>query len=154
MMEKYMTLKSNVSGYLTENFKQSELNHSGYASKHGIRNVAVGYAAENQQWLAIVLQLLRNHFGVPISITSGFRSEAVNKAVGGSLTSSHIHGSAADIKFADVPVGRANQRRRAIEIARYFESIGLIYDQIIYYDSWIHVGMRFRSKGRKQLFAG
>lgn len=149
-----MYLKSNVSGHLTQNFKLSELNHSGYASTHHIANVAHGYAAENQQWLAIVLQLLRDHFGVPIRITSGYRSEAVNKAVGGSPTSAHRHGSAADIKFADVPSGRANQKKRAMEIVRYFESIGLIYDQIIFYNSWIHVGMRFRSKGRKQIFAG
>lgn len=149
-----MYLKSNVSGQLTQNFKLSELNHSGYASAHRVANIAHGYAAENQQWLAIVLQLLRDHFGVPIKITSGYRSEAVNKAVGGSPTSAHRHGSAADIKFADVPNGRANQKKRAMEIVRYFESIGLIYDQIIFYNSWIHVGMRFRSKGRKQIFAG
>lgn len=149
-----MYLKSNVSGQLTQNFKLSELNHSGYASTHGVVNVASGYAAENQQWLAIVLQLLRDHFGVPIKVTSGYRSPAVNKAVGGSPTSAHRHGSAADIQFADVPVGRMNQKKRAMEIVRYFESIGLIYDQIIFYNSWIHVGMRFRSKGRKQFFAG
>lgn len=149
-----MYLKSNVSGQLTKNFKQSELNHSGYASTHGVKNVACGYAAENQQWLAIVLQLLRDHFGVPITVTSGFRSEAVNKAVGGSPSSAHRHGSAADIRFSDVPNGRLNQKKRAMEIVRYFESIGLIYDQIIFYNSWIHVGMRFRSKGRKQIFAG
>lgn len=149
-----MYLQSGVSGYLTENFKHSELNHSGYASFHKIHNVATGYAAENQQWLAIVLQLIRDHFGVAITITSGYRSESVNKAMGGSPTSSHRHGSAADIKFADVPIGRANQKARAVQIAQFFDSIGLVFDQIIYYNSWIHVGMRFRSKGRKEIFAG
>jgi hypothetical protein len=119
-----------------------------------MNNVATGYAAENQQWLAIVLQLIRDHFGSAITITSGYRSKAVNKAVGGSPTSSHLHGSAADIKFADVSEGRVNQRVRAMQIAQFLESIGLVFDQIIYYNSWIHVGMRFRSKGRKQIFAG
>lgn len=149
-----MYLQSSISGYLTKNFKRSELNHSGYASHRKIHNVATGYAAENQQWLAIVLQLVRDHFGSAITIMSGYRSEAINKAVGGSPTSSHRHGSAADIKFADVPNGRANQKVRAMQIAQFFESIGLVFDQIIYYNSWIHVGMRFRSKGRKQIFAG
>lgn len=149
-----MYLQSNVPGYLTKNFKRSELNHSDHASSHNMNNVATGYAAENQQWLAIVLQLIRDHFGSAITITSSYRSRAVNEAVGGSTTSSHLHGSAADIKFADVPKGRVNQRVRAMQIAQFFESIGLVYDQIIYYNSWIHVGMRFRSKGRKQIFAG
>lgn len=154
MLEKYMYLQSKVPGQLTQNFTLNELNHSGYAFSHKIRNVATGYAAENQQWLAIVLQLLRDRFGVPIRVTSGYRSPAVNKAVGGSPTSSHVHGSAADVSFADVPKGRQHQKKRAMEIVQYFESIGLIFDQIIYYNSWIHVGMRFRSKGRKQFFAG
>lgn len=154
MLEKYMYLKSEITGHLTRDFTLNELNHSGYAFSHGTRNVATGYAAENQQWLAIVLQLLRDHFGVPIRVTSGYRSPSVNKAIGGSPTSSHVHGSAADITFDDVPRGRQHQRERAIEIAQYLKSIDLIYDQIIYYNSWIHVGMSFRSEGRMQLFAG
>lgn len=154
MLEKYMYLKSDVTGQLTKNFSLNELNHSGCATTKGITNIATGYAAQNQQWLAIVLQLVRDKFNVPMTITSGYRSPEVNKGVSGAKNSSHMHGSAADVQFSDVPKGLNNHKKRAYEIAAYFDSIGLIYDQIIYYKSWVHIGMRFRSKGRMQVFAG
>lgn len=146
---------SDKPGYITQHFKYSELNHSGYASRKKIRNVAEGYAKQNQEWLAIVLEIIRFHFNVPIKITSGYRSAAVNssKEVGGSPTSAHVHGSAADIVFPDVARNKLAQRERAYEIAHYLDSIGLIYDQIIWYPEWIHVGMRFRGKPRRQVFA-
>lgn len=48
-----------------------------------------------------VLDPLRNHCNAPLRITSGFRSEALNKAVGGSSTSNHLRGEAADFECAD-----------------------------------------------------
>jgi uncharacterized protein YcbK (DUF882 family) len=140
-------------GHVTQNFKYSELNHSGYALRHGLTNVAQGIAKQNQEWLAIVLEIIRYHFNVPMQITSGYRTEQVNKAVGGSPTSAHVQGSAADVSFADVAKNKLAQRQRAIEIAKYLDSIGLLYDQIIWYPSWIHIGMRFRGTPRRQLFA-
>jgi len=149
-----MSMLINRDGYVTKNFKLSELNASGYARSRRIKNVATGYTAENQQWLAIVLQLIRDHFGVPMVITSGFRSDVVNKGVGGSPTSAHRHGSAADVKFSNVANNLNAQREMAIKIAQFLDEIGIVYDQLIYYKSWVHVGMRFRSNGRKQIFAG
>lgn len=149
-----MYLLSKQPGFITKDFKRSELNHSGYASSNKIKNVATGYAADNQVWLAIVLQLIRDEFNVPIVVTSGYRGEEVNKSVEGSKTSAHVHGSAADIQFADIPKNLASQKARAIQIVKFFNSIGLVFDQVIYYKSWIHVGMRFRSKGRRQIFEG
>lgn len=140
-------------GHITQHFKYSELNHSGYAALNGIRNVAQGDAKQNQEWLAIVLEIVRHRFGVPMTITSGYRSADVNRDVGGSPTSAHVNGSAADVVFADVAKTKVAQRKRALEIARYLDDIGLIYDQIIWYPSWIHIGMRFRGIPRKQVFA-
>lgn len=140
-------------GHITQHFKYSELNHSGYAAVNNVRNIAEGVAKQNQEWLAIVLEIIRHHFNVPISITSGFRSKEVNKAVGGSPTSAHVHGSAADVVFRDVAANKIAQRRRALEVAKYLDSIGLLYDQIIWYPSWIHIGMRFRGTPRRQVFA-
>ena len=48
-----------------------------------------------------VLQPVRDKFGV-INVTSGYRSPAVNSAVGGSATSDHVHGRAADIQCGDM----------------------------------------------------
>ena len=54
--------------------------------------------------LVQVLQSIRDHFGVPVVITSGYRTAAHNKAVGGALCSQHCYGRAADIRVAGVPV--------------------------------------------------
>lgn len=141
-------------GNITKNFKYSELNHSGYALTHGIRNVANGIEAQNQVWLAIVLQIIRDEFGVPMTVTSGYRSSLVNRQVGGSKTSAHVSGSAADVVFSDITSDTASQRKRAIQIGNFLDEVGIVYDQIIYYRSWIHIGMNFSKVGRKQIFAG
>ena len=56
------------------------------------------------QTLAVLLQAIREHFNKPITITSGYRTAAHNKAVGGALYSQHCYGRAADIRVAGVPV--------------------------------------------------
>ena len=53
--------------------------------------------AQNVLELMMQLQVLRDHYGVPISINSGYRSPKHNKAVGGSKNSQHLLGKAADI---------------------------------------------------------
>ena len=54
--------------------------------------------------LVVLLQCIREHFGKPVHITSGYRTAAHNKAVGGALYSQHCYGRAADIRVAGVPV--------------------------------------------------
>lgn len=49
-----------------------------------------------------ILQSVRDHFGVPVEVTSGHRCEAHNRAVGGVSNSQHLHGRAADIKVKGV----------------------------------------------------
>lgn len=141
-------------GSITKNFKYSELNHSGYAATHGIRNIATGVEAQNQVWLAIVLQIIRDEFNVPMTVTSGYRSSLVNQKVGGSKTSAHVTGSAADVVFSDIASGSASQRKRALQIGEFLDEVGIVYDQLIYYKSWIHIGMNFTKVGRRQIFAG
>ena len=51
-----------------------------------------------------VLQAIRDHFGAPVVITSGYRTAAHNKAVGGAVYSQHQYGRAADIRVSGVPV--------------------------------------------------
>ena len=52
--------------------------------------------------LIVILQSLREHFGLPVKITSGNRCPAHNSDVGGSKSSYHIRGRAADIQIQDV----------------------------------------------------
>ena len=54
--------------------------------------------------LVQLLQSIRDHFGAPVVITSGYRTAAHNKAVGGAPYSQHCYGRAADIRVAGVPV--------------------------------------------------
>ena len=64
--------------------------------------------------LVIVLQCIREHFGKPLHITSGYRTASHNAAVGGSKSSQHLLGRAADIQVADTPVE---------DVAAYAESL-------------------------------
>ena len=54
--------------------------------------------------LVQVLQAIRDHFGAPVVITSGYRTAAHNRAVGGAFYSQHQYGRAADIRVSGVPV--------------------------------------------------
>ena len=54
--------------------------------------------------LVVLLQCIREHFGKPVHITSGYRTAAHNKAVGGAVYSQHQYGRAADIRVSGVPV--------------------------------------------------
>lgn len=154
MLEAYKHLLINDGVFVTKNFKLSELNHSNYAAAHNVKNVAEGLNAQNQQWLAIVLQIIRDTMGVPMVVNSGYRSPYVNKKVNGSATSAHMHGSAADVFFTDTVKTYASQRNKAVEVGKLLDSVGIIYDQIIYYDRWVHIGMNFQKLGRRQIFRG
>lgn len=64
--------------------------------------------------LTVVLQCIRDHFGKPVVITSGYRTAAHNAAVGGTKSSQHLLGRAADIQVAGVSVE---------DVAAYAESL-------------------------------
>ena len=87
-----------------------------------------------------VLDPLREELGVPIRVTSGYRSPIVNDAVGGSVTSRHMLGLAADIK------ARGYNARQVVDcIDRMYETGRLDYDQAIAYavsrGGHVHVGL-------------
>lgn len=82
-------------GHLTKNFTQWELTRT----STGLRNVPNATQLSNLKWMAEnILQPLRDHYGVPIKVTSGFRSSAVNKVIGGSPRSDHLTGLGVDIE--------------------------------------------------------
>ncbi|HBL74251.1 MAG: hypothetical protein A2W90_18025 [Bacteroidetes bacterium GWF2_42_66] len=83
---------------LTENFTLEELT----VTSTGLKNVPGTNEIVALQRLTLnVLQPVREMFGNPIRINSGYRSVSVNKAVGGSETSSHCKGEAADLSCDD-----------------------------------------------------
>ena len=82
---------------LTENFTFAELTASTTAARLGLRNVPDGPALYQLTKLAEMLERVRSLLGVPVVVTSAYRSPEVNKAVGGRTSSDHCKGMAADI---------------------------------------------------------
>lgn len=124
---------------LSENLTLQEVIKSNTAIKNGIDNNPTDEHLDNLVDIAEkVFQPLRDHFGVPIAVTSGYRSEELNRRIGGSLTSQHSKGQALDLD-ADVFGGVTNS-----EIFDYILN-NLEFDQLINEfpkgnePSWVHV---------------
>ena len=118
-------------------FTIDELSASTEALKMGIDNTPTPEAAANLAALVeAVLDPLREKYGRPIHVSSGYRCPRLNKAVGGSATSQHVTGEASDIYVS-----------RARELAELFALIyyTLPFDQLIWEmgndeaPEWIHV---------------
>ena len=85
---------------LTKNFSLEELTRSDTAERKGIDNSPTAEHIHNLAALCEnVLQPLRDKIKHSIRVTSGYRSEKLNNAIGGSKTSEHSFGKAADIKL-------------------------------------------------------
>lgn len=83
---------------LSNHLTLAEMIRSDSAKRLGISNQPTSEHLDNMKELAInVFEPIREHFGVPIYISSGYRSEALNKAVKGSKSSQHCKGQAMDI---------------------------------------------------------
>lgn len=83
--------------------------------------------------LAKVLQQIRGHFGRPVTINSAYRTEVHNRAEGGSPTSQHKYGLAADIVVQGVVPK---------EVAKYAETLLASKGGIGLYDWGVHVDVR------------
>ena len=84
-------------------FKIEELTHSQAAKAHSIANVPTAEALKNlEQLVCNVLDPLRERWGVPIYVNSGYRCPLLNKKVGGVANSYHLRGMAADITAKSV----------------------------------------------------
>lgn len=113
-------------------FTLAELTHSQYAARNGLRNVpGPKQLAALRMLVACVLDPLREAAGRPVVISSGYRSPAVNVGVGGSATSQHCLGEAADLTIPGMTVA---------QVAELVRSAKLPYDQLIdEFGSWVHV---------------
>ena len=88
---------------LSANFSVSELTRSQTATRKGIDNSPNDEQLANLRALCEnVLQPIRDHFGKPVRISSGLRVPELNTAIGGSTTSDHCKGMAADIEIPGV----------------------------------------------------
>ncbi len=111
------------STYLSKNFQVKE-----FACKDGTDTILI------DSELVTVLQKIRDHFGAPLTITSGYRTASHNAAVGGASNSYHMKGMAADIKVQGVSPR---------QVAAYAELLGV--RGIGLYSTWVHVDTRTSS---------
>ena len=123
-------------GYLTKNFSYPEMIKSSTAHRLGISNDATREHVINLVNLCnFILQPVRNQFG-PIRVNSGYRSPALNSKVGGSKTSQHCNGEAADFESS-----RISNPDLAAWIAKHLEFDQLIlefYDGVNPNSGWVH----------------
>ena len=135
---------------LSENFSLQELIKSQTALRKGINNkpASPDIVVNLQTLCEKVLQPVRDHFGKPVTVNSGYRCPKLNKAIGSSSKSQHTKGLAADIEIPGV----SNK-----ELAEYIES-NLPFDQLIleFYNGvdpssgWVHVSYIDDTNNRKQ----
>lgn len=132
-------------------FNYNELTKSATASRHKIKNNPTAEEKANLKALVEnILDPLREKWGAPIVVTSGFRCKELNTKVGGSATSQHCLGQAADIRtVSDKPEDNYKLLHLLIEME-------LPYDQLIseYVDGkgrpdWIHVSYSPRHRRQK-----
>lgn len=126
---------------VSKNISYKEATRSSTAKRLGIDNTPDAEQFSNMIHVAEnVFQPLREHFGVPIYISSFFRSEALNRAIGGSSSSSHMKGEAIDLD-ADV-FGKISNG----VIFNYIKD-NLEFDQLIWEfgdgknPDWVHVSL-------------
>ena len=120
---------------LTPNFTLEELTHSEIATRKGIDNTPSAEVIANLTELAGVLEQVRELLGVPIHVNSAYRGPKINAAVGGSSTSAHMTGQAADFI--------APQFGSPLEVAKaIWQTTGIPFAQLIYEGTWVHIGIR------------
>lgn len=116
---------------LSRYFAESEFTRSGEAARRGLDNTPDSAARANLARLATeVLDPLREALGKPIHVNSGYRSPAVNRAVGGVPGSAHQQGRAADVRAQGVP---------AAELLRLAVELDLPFDTAMLYEAKGHL---------------
>lgn len=133
---------------ISKHLELAELIRSESAKRNGISNMPTPEHIQNFKLLAEkIFEPIREHFKVPIRISSGYRSKELNAFIKGSLSSQHCKGEAIDIDMD----GTSVTNKQVFD----FIKDNLEYDQLIYEfgdDSnprWVHVSYS-KTKNRKQ----
>ncbi|MFK3766469.1 MULTISPECIES: D-Ala-D-Ala carboxypeptidase family metallohydrolase [Pseudomonas] len=119
--------------FITPNFTLEEMIVSQVAAREGLDNTPSQQVISNLHLLCEALEQVRALFGLPVIISSGYRSPALNKRIGGSPRSQHLHGLAADFEI----FGISNR-----EVVRRVSASAVNFDQMILeFDSWVHLSV-------------
>jgi hypothetical protein len=137
---------------LSANFTLKELTKSDTATRLGIDNTPDDATIENLKLLCeMVLQPVREHFGKSVTVNSGYRSPESNAAVGGSKTSDHCKGQAADIEIDGLPNPELAQW--IMDNLDYTQLILEFYTQGQPNSGWVHVSYDSNNLKKQELTA-
>nr|DAI74986.1 MAG TPA: peptidase [Bacteriophage sp.] len=129
-------------GTISKDFSYREFERSEVADAKHICNVITSFEVRDSI-LALtesVLQPLRDAWAKPLKVNSGYRCKALNAAVGGVPTSQHVKGEAADIAAGE-----------PVKLARLAVKLGLPFDQMILYPTFVHFSHRLNGEQRGQI---
>ena len=123
---------------LSINFSLKEFIKSDTATRKGLDNTPTPEVVANLQKLVDnVVQPIRNHYDKVVTINSGYRSIEVNTSVGGSKTSDHCKGMAADIEISGV--ANSDLAQYIVDTHKFTQVILEFYTQGISDSGWVHV---------------
>ena len=141
---------------ISQHFNLSEFTTSTTASNLNIDNTPTQTVIDNITELTnTILEPFRTYINTPIRITSGYRSQQLNKAVKGSTTSAHLTGYAVDIIPVNYPMLKFQS-----ELINWLKETDTPFDQAILESlkpngeaTWIHIALKSNSgKQRRQIF--
>lgn len=124
---------------LTTHFTLEELCRSSFAIKNNLNNVPSKAVINNLLFTARKMERIRAYLGgFPVIVTSGFRSREVNSGVGGSHVSDHVNGLAVDFIVSSIPCPKT--------VADIIKTSSIKYDQLILYNTFLHIGFGARMR--------
>ncbi|MCO7630340.1 D-Ala-D-Ala carboxypeptidase family metallohydrolase [Pseudomonas guariconensis] len=127
---------------ITPHFTLEEMTVSQIAAREGLDNAPPAQALANLGLLCRTLEQVRALCGAPIIVSSGYRSPAVNRRVGGASSSAHLSGLAADFTVFDLAPR---------ELALRIRDSDVVFDQLILeFDGWVHLAVS-RGTPRRQV---
>jgi putative chitinase len=121
-------------------FTLEELTASNTALRRGINNVPKGQVLANLAETALKMDAVRALLGGPISVSSGYRSPALNKVIGGSDSSAHTMGFAVDFVCPT--------RGTPKDVCKAIMASNIKYDQLIWEGTWVHISFDPRMRGQ------
>ena len=141
---------SNSKMQLSQHFLLGEFTESEYKD---VYNVPSHVAIENMKRICGWLEVLRDRYGSPIIINSGYRSPQLNKKVGGVATSNHVTGCAVDIRCS----GAEQAIDYAYILKAYSKESQQDFDELFieknkYGRYWVHFAVRPKNNRRKVSF--
>lgn len=126
---------------ISEHFTMNEFCASDTAKQLRILNLPDREASDSLIHLVRnLLEPLRQAYGKPLRVNSGYRCPPLNRAVGGVSSSQHLKGEAADISCED-----------PVELLRLLQDTGLEFDQAILYPTFLHLSLRRDGVNRRNI---